>query len=102
MVDTAGKAVALSLGPGQRADIAKAAPLLDEAAPKAFIADKPYDAESLIEKLRKRQIAPVIPSRKKRLEMWMTTIKAGIITETTRSELETLEARKRQQTEVLS
>ncbi|GBQ37555.1 transposase [Komagataeibacter saccharivorans NRIC 0614] len=38
IVDAAGKAVALSLTPGQRADITEAEPLLDEVDPKTFIA----------------------------------------------------------------
>ncbi len=65
-MDAAGKAVALSLTPGQRADITEAAPLLDEVDPAAFIADKAYDADPLIEKIEERQITPVIPSRKNR------------------------------------
>ncbi|WP_182356153.1 IS5 family transposase [Komagataeibacter europaeus] len=66
IVDAAGKAVALSLTPGQRADITEAGPLLDEVDPAAFIADKAYDADPLIEKIEERQITPVIPSRKNR------------------------------------
>uniref|UniRef100_UPI003B5BAB20 IS5 family transposase n=1 Tax=Novacetimonas labruscae TaxID=3229898 RepID=UPI003B5BAB20 len=66
IVDAAGKAVALSLTPGQRADITEAALLLDEVDPKAFIADKAYDADPLVEKIEERQITPVIPSRKNR------------------------------------
>uniref|UniRef100_UPI000662176A transposase n=1 Tax=Komagataeibacter xylinus TaxID=28448 RepID=UPI000662176A len=62
----AGKAVALSLTPGQRADITEADPLLDEVDPKAFIADRADEADPLIEKLEERQITPVIPSRKNR------------------------------------
>ncbi|GBQ88245.1 transposase [Acetobacter nitrogenifigens DSM 23921 = NBRC 105050] len=58
--------MALSLTPGQRADITKADTLLDEVDPEAFIADKAYDADTLIEKLEERQIAPVIPSKKSR------------------------------------
>ena len=50
--------------PGQRADITEAEPPLDEVNPKAFIADKAYDADALIEKLKERQITPVISSRK--------------------------------------
>lgn len=54
IVDAAGKAVALSLTPGQRADITEAEPLLDEVDPEVFIADKAYDADPLIEKLEER------------------------------------------------
>ncbi|GEN63848.1 hypothetical protein AOE01nite_20720 [Acetobacter oeni] len=66
VVDAAGKAVALSLTPGQRADITEAEPLLDEVDPKAFIADKAYDADPLIDKLEEREITPVIPSKRNR------------------------------------
>ncbi|MBL7232092.1 IS5 family transposase [Komagataeibacter oboediens] len=62
IVDAAVKAVALSLTPGQRADITETEPLLDEVDPKASIADRAYDADLLI----KKQITPVIPSRKNR------------------------------------
>ncbi|OUL65775.1 transposase [Acetobacter senegalensis] len=58
--------MALALTPGQRADITEADTLLDEIDPEAFIADKAYDADPLIEKLEERQITPVIPSRRNR------------------------------------
>ena len=58
--------MALSLTPGQRADITEAEPVLDNVDLEAFIADKAYDADPLIEKLEARQITPVIPSRKNR------------------------------------
>ena len=44
----------------------EACPLLDGVDPKAFIADKAYDVDPLIETLEARQIIPVIPSRKNR------------------------------------
>ncbi|GBQ51643.1 transposase [Komagataeibacter sucrofermentans DSM 15973] len=66
IVDAAGKAVALSLTPGQSADITQAEPLLDEVDLKAFIADKAYDADQLIETFEGRKITPVIPSSKNR------------------------------------
>ncbi len=62
--------MALSLTPGQRADITEAEPLLDEVDPEAFIADKAYDADPLIEKLEARGIIPVIPSKKNRRNPW--------------------------------
>lgn len=62
-----GKAVALSLTSGQRAHITEAEPLLDEVDPEAFIADKTYDADPLIEKFEEREIIPVIPSNKNRI-----------------------------------
>ncbi|KXV06074.1 transposase [Acetobacter malorum] len=68
IVDAAGKAVALSLTPGQRADITEAEPLLDEIDPEVYIAaDRAYDAAPLIEKLEEREITPVIPSKKNRI-----------------------------------
>ncbi|WP_371861361.1 transposase [Acetobacter cibinongensis] len=51
IVDVAGKAMALSLTLGLQADIIEAESLLNEIDPKAFIADKAYDAAPLIEKL---------------------------------------------------
>ncbi|PYD47459.1 hypothetical protein C3920_09780 [Novacetimonas pomaceti] len=63
VVDAAGKPLALSLMPGQRAGITEAEPFMDEVDPAAFIADKAYDAAPLIEKLGEQQIASVIPSR---------------------------------------
>jgi transposase len=58
--------VALSLTPGQSADITEADTLLNVVDPEVFIADKAYDADPLIEKLEERQITPVIPSRRNR------------------------------------
>ncbi|MBV1838160.1 hypothetical protein KUA11_13185 [Acetobacter estunensis] len=55
--------MALSLTQGQRADITEAEPTLDDVQPKAFITDKAYDADPLIELLGERQIAAVIHSR---------------------------------------
>ena len=68
IVDAAGKAVVLSLTPGQGADITEAGSLLDEGDPEACIADKPYDADPLIKPHRERQITAVIPSGKKPLQ----------------------------------
>jgi transposase len=58
--------VALSLTPGQAADITQAAPLLDEVEPDAFIGDKGYDSDTLVEKLEQRGITPVIPPKANR------------------------------------
>jgi len=41
--------------------------LLDEVEPDAFLADKAYDANALIEALEKRGITPVIPSKANRI-----------------------------------
>ncbi len=56
----------MSLTPGQAADITQAAPLLDEVEPDAFIGDKGYDSDSLVEKLEQRGITPVIPPKANR------------------------------------
>ncbi|WP_408737177.1 transposase [Acetobacter sicerae] len=66
LLDAAGKAVALSQTPGQRADITEAEPLLNEVDPEVVMADKAYDADPLIEKLEEREITPVISSKKNR------------------------------------
>jgi transposase len=59
--------VALSLTPGQAADISQAMPLLDRVKPEAFLADKGYDSDALVETLEGRGITPVIPPRANRL-----------------------------------
>lgn len=58
--------MALSLTPGQAADITQAAPLLEQVEPEAFLADKGYDADALIETLEERGITPVIPPKANR------------------------------------
>ena len=58
--------MALSLTPGQAADITQAVPLLDQVGPEAFLADKGYDADALIEMLDERGITPVIPPKANR------------------------------------
>jgi len=64
--------VALSLTPGQAADISQAVPLLDQVEPEALLADKGYDADALIETLDERGITPVIPPKANRREPRMT------------------------------
>ena len=54
IVDALGNPVALSLTPGQAADITQAVPLLDQVEPEAFLADKGYDADALIATLEER------------------------------------------------
>ena len=68
IVDALGNPAALSLTPGQASDIGQAEPLLDEVEPKAFLADKAYDADALIDTLEQRGIVPVIPSKANRVE----------------------------------
>ena len=68
IVDALGNPVALSLTPGQAADITQAAPLLEHVEPEALLADKGYDADALIETLDARGITPVIPPKANRRE----------------------------------
>src|SRR5271165_6938457 len=68
IVDALGNPVALSLTPGQAADITQAEPLLDEVGPEAVIADKGYDSDALVETLEERAITAVIPPRANRKE----------------------------------
>jgi transposase len=51
-----------------QAEVLQAEVLLAKIRPKAFLADKAYDANALIEALEKRQITPVIPSKSNRKE----------------------------------
>ena len=67
-MDALGNPVALSLTPGQASDISQAEPLLDEVEPKAFLADKAYDANALIDALEQRGVTPVIPPKANRIE----------------------------------
>ena len=66
VVDALGNPVALSLTPGQASDLSQAAPLLRKIEPSAFLADKAYDADALIETLHERGITPVIPNNSSR------------------------------------
>lgn len=61
--DALGNPVVISLTPGQASDLGQAEPLLKEIDPQAFLADKAYDADALIEHLQERQITPVIPPK---------------------------------------
>jgi transposase len=67
VVDALGNPAAISLTPGQASDLSQAAPLLEEVEPNAFLADKAYDADALIETLEKRDITPVIPPKANRV-----------------------------------
>ena len=60
--------MALSLTPGQAADITQAVPLLDQLEPDALLADKGYDSDALIETLEERGIKPIIPPKANRRE----------------------------------
>jgi hypothetical protein len=52
--------------PGQAADITQAAPFLDEVEPDAFIGDKGYYSDALVEKLQQRGITPRKPTARTR------------------------------------
>ena len=66
IVDALGNPVALSLTPGQAADITQAGPLLEKVEPEALLADKGYDSDALVETLTQRGIEPVIPPKANR------------------------------------
>ncbi len=64
MADARGRIVAVTLTPGNIADITMAEPLLEAFAPKRrLIADKAYDADRLRDWLKVRRIEAVIPGR---------------------------------------
>jgi transposase len=68
VVDALGNPVALSITPGQAADITQAEPLLEQIEPEALLADKGYDSDALVETLKQRGIEPVIPPKANRRE----------------------------------
>ena len=57
----------MSLTPGQAPDLSQAVTLLEDLEPEAFLADKAYDADTLIETLEARHITPVIPPKVNRV-----------------------------------
>ena len=58
-----GNPVELGITPGQDADITQAEPLLENIDPDAFLADKAYDADRLIDRLIQRGITPGHPAK---------------------------------------
>ena len=66
LVDALGNPVNLMLTPGQDHDLTCAQTLLENADPAALLADKAYDADSLIGSLKERAITPVIPPKANR------------------------------------
>lgn len=66
VVDALGQALKFSLTPGQRHDITQASSLLVDYKGRNVIADKAYDADSLINQLYQQNCTPVIPCRKNR------------------------------------
>jgi len=66
LVDALGNPANLMLTAGQIHDLACAQGLIENADPQALIADKAYDADSLIDSLAEREITPVIPPKSNR------------------------------------
>jgi transposase len=66
LTDALGYPVRLILTPGQDSDITQAENLLEGIQAEAAIADKAYDADSLIQTLEARGTTPVIPPRSNR------------------------------------
>ena len=64
--DALGNPAELGITLGQDADITQAEPLLENIDPDAFLADKAYDADRLIDRLIQRGITPVIPPKRNR------------------------------------
>lgn len=66
--DGLGKPVRIILTPGQDHDITQASELIAGSKAKAVIADKGYDSDDLIKKIKEQKASPVIPPRKGRTE----------------------------------
>ena len=66
VVDALGNPLALSITPGQAADITQAEPLLEHIEAGAVLADKGYDSDALVARLEARGITPVIPPKANR------------------------------------
>lgn len=64
--DALGNPVELGTTPGQDADITQAEPPLENIDPDAFLADRAYDADRLIDRLIQRGITPVISPKRNR------------------------------------
>jgi len=67
-VDALGNPLRILLSVGQRADITQAEPLLADYQTSAVLADRGYDADSLITYRHVHQTEVVIPAKKNRLE----------------------------------
>ena len=66
LVDALGNPANLMLTAGQIHDLVCAQDLIENADPKALIADKAYDADALIDSLAEQKITPVIPPKANR------------------------------------
>ncbi|MDG6095160.1 IS5 family transposase [Acetobacter sp. AN02] len=64
--DALGNPVEIDITPGQDADINRAEPMLENIDPDAFLADRAYDADRLIDRLTERGVTPVIPPKRNR------------------------------------
>ena len=65
--DERGRAGRIIVGPGQQSDYRQAAALIEGFKPQAVLADRGYDADWLVEALRRQGVAHVvIPSRSNR------------------------------------
>lgn len=67
-VDALGNPLRIILTEGQRADITQAADLVADYQTNALLADRAYDADSLIQVLENNQIEVVIAAKKNRLD----------------------------------
>ena len=67
-VDALGNPLRIILSVGQRADITQAEALLADYETDAVVADRGYEADSLINSLQEAQTEVVIPAKKNRLE----------------------------------
>lgn len=53
----------IDITPEQDADISQAEPMLENIDPDAFLANRAYDADKLIDRLKERGIAVIIPPK---------------------------------------
>jgi transposase len=67
-VNGLGLPVAITLTPGQRADVTQGEALLEGQDPALVIADKGYDSDALVETIEGKGAEAVIPPRKNRTE----------------------------------
>jgi len=58
--------VEIDITPSQDADINRAEPMLENIDPDAFLADRAYDADRLIDRLIQPGVSPVIPPKRNR------------------------------------
>jgi transposase len=66
VVDALGNPVECRLSAGQEADVTYAEPLMDDHAAQAWIADKAYDSDAVVQVAQSQGAQAVIPSKKNR------------------------------------